>query len=69
MIFKTNASYWQIFDKESDGYIMSSELWYVMGNLVEKLTDVEVDAFLLQIFDKDNDGYITASELRYLMGI
>ena len=40
----------------------------MMGNLGEKLTDAEVDAFLLQIFDKDSDGYITASELRYVMG-
>ena len=41
MIFKTNNSYWQIFDKDSDGYITASELRYVMGNLGEKLTDTE----------------------------
>ena len=40
----------------------------MMGNLGEKLTDAEVDAFLLQIFDKDSDGYITASGLPYVMG-
>ena len=57
----------QIFDKDSDGYITASELRYVLGNLGEKLTDAEVDAFLLQIFDKDSDGYITSSELWYVM--
>ena len=35
MIFETNASYWQIFDKDSEGYITASELRYVMGNLGE----------------------------------
>ena len=40
----------------------------MMGNLAEKLTDAQVDAFSLQIFDKDSECYITASGLRYVMG-
>ena len=49
--------YFQVFDKNGDGYISASELRHVMTTLGEKLTDDEVDEMIREA-DIDGDGKV-----------
>jgi len=46
----------KVFDKDGNGFISAAEVWHVMTNLGEKLTDEEVDEMVreadLMVTDK-----------------
>ncbi|KAK3611465.1 hypothetical protein CHS0354_032746 [Potamilus streckersoni] len=58
----------QIFDKNSDGFINHDELKSVMLRLGEKLTDEEVTEMILEA-DKDGDGQISYEEFAAMMAM
>ncbi|KAG8261332.1 hypothetical protein J6590_075188 [Homalodisca vitripennis] len=47
----------EVFDKNNDGLISSTELRHVMTNLGEKLSDEEVDDMIKEA-DLDGDGMV-----------
>ncbi|XP_022244772.1 calmodulin-A-like isoform X2 [Limulus polyphemus] len=50
-----------VFDRNSDGYISSSDLRHAMINLGEKLTDEEVENMIKEA-DSDGDGLVSFDE-------
>ena len=51
----TDSAYIQVFDRNKDGYVVASEIKYVMKQLGQDLSDDDVDAIIRQA-DLDNDG-------------
>lgn len=47
----------RVFDKLGHGWIMSADLRFVMKQLGERLTDLEVDEMLKEA-DRDNNGRV-----------
>merc|ERR1712118_498477 len=56
----------KVFDKDNNGFISAAELWHVMTNLGEKLTDEEVDEMIREA-DVDGDGQINYEEFVKMM--
>jgi len=54
-----------VFDKDGTGSISSADLRHVMTNLVEKLTDEEVDEMMRQV-DVDGDGQVNIEGSTFL---
>ena len=57
----------QVFDKDGDGKISSTELKQVMANLGEKLTDDEIEEMIREA-DADGDGEVDYEEFVKMMG-
>jgi EF-hand domain pair len=55
-----------MFDRDGDGKISSAEFKVVMGSLVEKLQDSDVEQMIRQA-DQDADGYISFEEFSRLL--
>merc|ERR1712129_684429 len=56
----------KVFDKDGNGFISAAELRHVMTNLVEKLTDEEVDEMIREA-DIDGDGQVNYEEFVTMM--
>ena len=56
----------RVFNKDQNGFISAVELCHVMTNLVEKLTDEEVDEMIREA-DVDGDGQINYEEFVKVM--
>ncbi|KAL5702168.1 hypothetical protein ACHQM5_027415 [Ranunculus cassubicifolius] len=54
------------FDPDQDGYISANELWHVMINLGESVTDEEVEQ-MMKVADFDGDEYINYEEFLKMM--
>uniref|UniRef100_A0A663EY28 EF-hand domain-containing protein n=1 Tax=Aquila chrysaetos chrysaetos TaxID=223781 RepID=A0A663EY28_AQUCH len=52
--------------QDRNGYISAAELWHVMTNLGEKLTDEEVDEMIREA-DIDGDGQVNYEEFVQMM--
>ena len=55
-----------MFDRDGDGKISGAEFKAVMGSLVEKLTDQDVEKMMREA-DKDGDGSISFEEFSHLL--
>lgn len=61
MLFNTEFSenkWFQVFDKDNNGFIDRRELKVAMASLGEKLSDAEVDAMIAEA-DHDGDGQVS----------
>uniref|UniRef100_A0A915DZN0 EF-hand domain-containing protein n=1 Tax=Ditylenchus dipsaci TaxID=166011 RepID=A0A915DZN0_9BILA len=56
----------QVFDKDNDGFISPHELRFVMLNLGEQLSELEVVEMIREA-DLDGDGKVNFSEFVYMM--
>ncbi|XP_022143145.1 calmodulin-like [Momordica charantia] len=56
----------KVFDKDQDGYISPFELKAVMMNLIERLTDDEVEQ-MIKDADLDGDGLVNYEEFVRMM--
>lgn len=51
----------KMFDRDGDGKVSSAEFRAVMGSLVEKITDSEIEKMMREN-DTDGDGSLTFEE-------
>ncbi|XP_041449034.1 neo-calmodulin-like [Drosophila obscura] len=51
----------EVFDRDTDGFISAQEMRYVIASLGEKLTDQEFDEMFREA-DLDNDGQLSYDE-------
>ena len=56
----------KMFDRDGDGKISGAEFKAVMGSLVERLTDQDVEKMMREA-DKDGDGSISFEEFSHLL--
>jgi long-chain acyl-CoA synthetase len=56
----------KMFDRDGDGKVSQAEFKAVMGSLVEKLSDQDVEK-MMRDADKDGDGFISFDEFKNLL--
>lgn len=66
MIQNISIKYFQVFDRDNNGFISATELRHVMKSLGEALTDEEVDEMIEQA-DVNGDGQVNYEEFVKMM--
>lgn len=60
---KTLKKFFNVFDKDKDGSVTTSELQLILENAGQKITESELKDFM-KIYDTDHDGELSFDEFK-----